>query len=150
AVISPDGKFLYVVGNTEAFTKTANGNVDFTQAFLGMQIIATDDGALINKNNLEANAVQLSPDGRQIFLSGWKNNTSYQLPWTDVYDIASNSLIKHLDHMYLMSTRRMDGQTILISSYGVSDNLCYVASLDASDTILNEWKGPYCFGWLTQ
>lgn len=95
AVISPDEKFLYVVGSTETFTPTADGNVDFTQAFLGFQVIATTDGTLFNKNDAEANSVQLSPDGRQIFLSGWKKNGSYETPWTDVYDYrpgASSSI----------------------------------------------------------
>lgn len=47
-----------------------------------------------------------------------------------------------------MSTRGMDGKPVLVSSYGVSDNLCYMASLDSIDTILGEWTGSTCFGWL--
>jgi len=149
AVISPDGKFLYVVGSTETFVQKSDGNMEFKQTFLGLQIVAIEDGALINNIDSEGNSVQLSSDHRQVFLTGWKNNGSYGSPWTDIYDTSSNSLVRHIDNAYLTSTRLIGGRPILVSSYGVSDNLCYMASFNPADwSMVNEWHGKNCYGWL--
>ena len=114
ALTSPDGKNLYVVGSTEAVTKLAKGtNWDFTFTPLGLQVIATADGTLVDKIDTEANSVSLSPDGTHVLLSGWKDSGSYGTPWTDVYDTSSGSIVKHLDGLNLIPTRRIDGQAIL-------------------------------------
>ncbi len=111
-------------GSTEAVTQQGNSsNWDITDTPIGLQVIATDDGTLVDQITSEANSLTRSPDGRQVFLSGWKQNNSYGMPWTDVYDISSRSVIKHLDGVYLIPTRRMDGKPILASSIMLSDNL---------------------------
>jgi len=150
AVISPDGKFLYVSGSTETVTQQGNSsNWDITDTPIGLQVIATDDGTLVDQITSEANSLTRSPDGRQVFLSGWKQNNSYGMPWTDVYDISSRSVIKHLDGVYLIPTRRMDGKPILASSIMLSDNLNEMAVIDpASWAVSNVWKGSDYIGWL--
>ena len=145
AVISPDGKFLFVGGNTEAVTQQANGeNWDITDTALGLQVIAVKDGTLVKKIDTEAFPFRLSPDGRQVFLTGWKDGR----PWTDVYDISSKSIIKHLDGMYLIPTRRLDGKPILVSTY-TSSNVSYTTLIDP-DTwgTVREWKGTDNIGGL--
>ncbi len=73
AVISPDGKYLYVVGSTEIVTQQPSGNNwDITDTSWGLEVIAAGDGALVDKIDTEANSATLSPDGRQLFLSGWR------------------------------------------------------------------------------
>ncbi len=148
AVISPDGKFLYVVGSTETVTQQANSsNWDVTDSPIGLQVIAPEDGTLVDKISTDASSVRLSPDGRQVFLTGWKNGIS----WTEIYDISSNSIIKHLDNVYLMPTRRIDGKPILVADEYIGnngDNVCSMASVDLFTwAITNTWKG-YCVGWL--
>lgn len=147
AVISEDGNYLYVAGTTEAYSKHSNGNWDVTRGFVGLQVIATEDGALVDQKDAEAYSVALSSDGRHLFLRGWKNDNS-GTAWTEVYDIASNKIVKHIDSVYLMSTRRVDGTPILVSNEYFGNNMCYLASVDPTTwAIASDWKG-YCVGWL--
>jgi hypothetical protein len=145
AVISPDGKFLFVGGNTEVVTQQANGkNWDITDTALGLQVIAVKDGTLVDKMDTEASPLRLSPGGKQVFLIGWKDGR----PWTDVYDISSKSIIKHLDGIYLIPTRRLDGKPILVSTY-TSSNVSYTTLIDPNTWgTVREWKGTDNIGWL--
>jgi len=143
ALISPDGKFLFVAGFTEAVTEQA-----ITDTSLGLQVIAVEDGTLVNKIETEASLTRLSPNGRQIFLSGWKRDNN-GTPWTDVYDISSRSIVKHFDGLYLFSTRRLDGKAILVSSNQINEHVSYMASVEpATWAITSEWKEPAIVSWL--
>ena len=146
AVISPDGKFLFVAGNTEVVTPQANGNNwDITDTSIGLQVIAPEAGTILDKIDTDASSVRLSPDGKQVFLMGWNNGT----PWTDVYDISSRSLIKHLEGIYLIPTRRLDGKAILVSSNIVNGDVSYITLLDPDTwATASEWKGTGDLGWL--
>ena len=146
AVISPDGKFIFVAGNTETVTPKANGSDwDVTDASIGMQVIAPQDGTLLDKIDTDASLVRLSPDGSQVFLIGWKNGT----PWTEVYDISSRNIIRHLDGIYLIPTRRLDGKEILVSSRTTNGDVSYITLLDPDTwATVSEWKGTGDVGWL--
>ncbi len=150
ALISPDGKFLFVGGNTEVVTQQANGNWDITDTPIGLQVIAVEDGTLVDKIDTEASPAWLSPDGRQVFLTGWKINNNYGgTPWTDVYDLSIRSIVKHLDGVYLIPARRMDGKVILASSGTFSNSVNQMAVIDPDSwTITSEWKGTADVGWL--
>jgi hypothetical protein len=137
-----------VGGNTEVVTQQANSTSwDITDTSIGLQVIAAEHGTLIDKISTEASSVRPSPDGKQIFLTGRRNG----ITWTEVYDISSHNVIKHLDNMYLMPTRRWDGEVTLVADqyYGNNgDKVCYTALIDpAAWTITNRWKG-YCIAWL--
>ena len=131
---------------------TNNSDLSITDTPTGMEVIATQDGALVDKIDTKAISAALSPDGRQVLLTGWNNNTSYATPWTDVYDIASGSIVKHLDDMGLTPTRRMDG--IRPSSSppaAISDTVYYLASVEPDTwAIVSEWKGPDYIDWLME
>jgi hypothetical protein len=147
AVISPDGKFLFVAGNTETITQQANGsNWDIKDTPTGLQMIATEDGTLIEKISIEASSVRLSPDSKQLFLANWSNGRT----GTDVYDIASKSIIKHFENVYLVSTLRLDGKPILVSNRSVSPYENYITLIDP-DTwgTISEWKSEGDVGWLS-
>ena len=150
ALISPDGKFLFVGGNTEVVTQQANGNWDITDTPIGPQVIATEDGTLVDKIDTEASPAWLSPDGSQVFLTGWKINNNYGgTSWTDVYDISTRNIVKHLDGVYLIPARRMDGKVILASNGTFSNSVNQMAVIDPDSwTITSEWKGPVDVGWL--
>ena len=144
AVISPDGNFLFVGDNTEVVTQQGESkNWEITDTSIGLQVIATEDGTLIDKISTDASSVRLSPDSRQVFLTGWKNG----IPWTDIYDISSKS--KHLDGIYLIPTRRLDGKAILVSINTISGNVSYTTLIDPGTwATLSEWKGSVDLGWL--
>lgn len=146
AVISPDGKFLFVVGNTETVTPKANGtDWDITDTPIGLEIINPQNGLLLDKIDTLASFVRLSPDGAQLYLIGWKEG----IPFTDVYDLSSKSIIKHLDHMYLIPTRLLDGKAILASSDFLNGSETYVTLLDpATWATGGQWTGKGDVGWL--
>ncbi len=146
AVISSDGKFLFVAGNTEVVTQQANGNDwDITDTSIGLQVIASENGTLVDKISTDASSVRLSPDSKQLFLTGWNNG----IPWTDIYDISSEGIIKHLDGIYLIPSRRLDRKAILVSINTISSNVSYTALIDPETwTIVSDWKGVVDVGWL--
>jgi hypothetical protein len=146
AVISPDGKFLFVGGYTEAVTQQVNStDWNITDTSLGLQVIAVKDGTLVEKIDIEASPFYLSLHGRQIFLTGWNNG----IPWTDIFDMSSRRIIKHLDGIYLIPTRRLDGKAILVSTKTSSNNVSETTLIDPDTwAIISEWKGTDNAGWL--
>ena len=153
AFLSSDGKYLFVGGNTETVTQQAN-SIDWsiTDTPLGLQVIAVENGELVAHIDMEATLTGLSLDGRQIFLTAWKDQDNYTFPRTDVYDTSFHRLIKQIDHVYLTSTRRIDGEPMLVSTEYTGSNgedLCNLATVDpASWTVVNRWES-YCVIWLT-
>lgn len=145
AVISPDGKFLFVAGNTEVVTQQANGdNWDITDTSIGLQVIDPGDGTLVNKISTDVSSVRLSSDSRQLFLTGWNKG----IPWTDIYDISSKSIIRHLDGI-LIPSRRLDGKAILVSINIISSNVKHTTFIDPDTwATVSEWKGTDNVDWL--
>lgn len=147
AVISPDGKTLFIVSTTEAYVKSTGGNWDTITTHNGLQVIAVADGSILRQQKTEAESVALSPDGRYLFLSGWKN-ANYEAPWSEVYDLASNARLTHMDSIQLMPTRHLDGSPVLVSTNYFSDSLCQLASVDPNTwKVTSDWKGT-CISWL--
>jgi hypothetical protein len=147
AVISPDGNFLFVVGNTETVTPPANGiDWNVTDTPIGLQIISPQDGTLLEELDTAASLVRFTADGKQLLLIGWGDHGR---PFTDVYDLSSRSITKHLDGMYLVPTRRLDG-TALLASSGFLDG--YVTNVTLLDPLTwattGKWQGPGDVGWL--
>jgi len=152
AFISPDGKLLFVGGNTEKVTMPSDSDLNITDTMIGLQVIDTEDGTLVTKIDTEAIPTGLSSDGKYLFLAGWKNNDRNGSPQTDIYDISSMSLIKHIDNVYLTPTRSLDRNPILTSveyTGANGDNICSLAIVDPTTlTITNQWKRG-CVAWLT-
>ena len=148
AAISSDGKSLYVVGVQNAVTQNQNGNWDFTQTPLGLQVIAVEDGNLIDQFETDATSIDMSPDGQYLFLRGWKNDSD-GTAWTEIFDTSSNSIVKHVDGVSLIQTHRIDGQAILMSSRPIGENAFIMAVIEPDIwAIVTEWKGPDYIGWL--
>ncbi len=71
------------------------------------------------------------------------------MPWTDIYDPSSNSIVKHLDNTYLFPTRRLDGDAMLASSNQISSSRCDMAVIDpGSWSPAASWSAAACAGWL--
>jgi WD40 repeat protein len=146
AVISPDGKFLYVAGNTEAVTQPENdNNWNIIDTPTGLQVIAAEDGALMEKISIGTSSVRLSPNSKQLFLTGWNNGT----PRTEVYDISSRRIIKRLEGVYLIPTRRLDGKAILVSIFTNSSNVSDTTLMEPDTwATISEWNDTDNIGWL--
>ena len=148
ATISPDGKYLYVVGSTETVALDANGtNWNMEMSYIGLQVIDAQDGTLLDQKGSEAYSLALSPDGRQVLLSGW--GSTAPAAWTEVYDPATKSIIKHINSADLVPTRRLDGKALAASSSFISDNLCEISTVDPNTwATVGKWKQPNCIDWL--
>jgi hypothetical protein len=152
AFISPDGKFLFVGGTTEKVTMpTDSSSLEITDTLLGLQVIAVEDGKLVDKINEEITPTGLSPNGRYLLLTNGKNNEGNAGLKTEIYDIASRSILKQIDNVSLTPTRRIDGKPILVStefSGTNGDSACNLAAVDPSTwSIINHWKRE-CVIWL--
>jgi hypothetical protein len=147
-VISPDGKYFFVVGSTETVTKQARGsNFDITVAPIGLEVVAVSDGTLQQKITSEAYNAQFSPNGRHLFLTGWNENSNE--PWTDIYDMPSASITKHLVGVPLIPVRHLDGTPTVQSAVMISDNLCDMASVNPDTwALVSSWRAPVCNEWL--
>jgi hypothetical protein len=147
-VISPDGKYLYAVSTTSTYIKKSTGAWDMKVDHGGLQVISIADGSIVHKQDTQAETVRLSLDGRHLYLTGWRDGANFAIAWSDVYDTASNRMVKHLDSVQLMPTYRLDGKPALVSIDYVNDNLCHLASFDPGTwSVTGDWKGD-CTTWL--
>jgi hypothetical protein len=152
AFISPDGKFLFVGGIMEKVTMPTNSSsLEITDTLNGLQVIAVEDGRLVDKIDEEITPTGLSSDGRYLFLTNSKNNGGNTGLKTDIYDIASMNILEQIDNVSLTPSRRIDGESVLVStefSGTNGDNVCNLATVDPNSwTIMNRWKGN-CVIWL--
>lgn len=83
-VLSPDGRYLYVVGQEMVTVQNTQGGFETTVVPLGLQVIDTRDGTLLQQIETKASRVTLAMDGKTLLLHGWDDH-----PWTDVLDTTS-------------------------------------------------------------
>ena len=148
AVISPDGKLLYVVGSTEAVSKP-EGSKDWNFTFtpIGLEVISVQDGSLVQKLDAQADMAALAPDKQHLLLLGWKQSSD--TPWTEIYDIRSMQVTQHLDGVRLIPARRADGTAVLQSSVTISGNKCDMLSMDPESwSVIARWTATPCANWL--
>jgi hypothetical protein len=109
--IAPDGRYLYVVGEESRATKNDRGDYDMEFLPLGMQVIDTQDGALVRELATDASYLAISPDGTSLMLQGWKRIKGGNAhPWTDVLDLQSMQVAQSLEGTAYPS-RLLDGST---------------------------------------
>jgi hypothetical protein len=114
----------------------------------GLEEIAAQDGTILQHVETQATSLAMSPDGKQLYLTGW-NEPLYSTSWSEVFDTASGRKLQRLDSIQLTPTRRLDGTPALVSTDGYNNNLCQMRSVDpATWTVIGSWKGA-CLGWLT-
>jgi hypothetical protein len=148
AVVSPDGALLYVVGTTEAVSKREGTDEwDFKMTHVGLQVIAVNDGALLQTLDTQADMAVLAPDKQHLLLLGWPQDSGH--PWTEVYDLKSMKMTDRFSSTRLLPARRADGVPVLQSSVMVSDSRCNMTSVDpASWSKIAGWTGGSCTDWL--
>jgi hypothetical protein len=111
-VLSQNGRYLYVVGQERTAIKKDNGDYDQKVHPLGLQVIDTKDGTLINSVPTEANNVALSLDGKRLLLTGWSDTPdNNSLSWTDVLDTTSFKVVQRLKGTASPS-RLLDGSLV--------------------------------------
>ena len=145
-VASPDGQFLYIVGQRNDLIQDKLGNWQMIPNPLGLQVVRAEDGSRLAHVDTEASELSISADGRYLYLRGW--GESQNSAWTQVLDTSTNQPIARMDGMWLMPTRRANGTPILASSVWINDKGEHRNAIVESQSVLAEWVSPDYLGWL--
>lgn len=147
--VSPDGKFLYVVGVNYASFQDQKGSWQFEQAPLGLEILDANDGSLVDHLKLEVSDLSLSPDGKLLYLRNWGNNED-NIPSTTIVDTASRQIVTQETGAAAFPAWLINGEYLLVSEYatGETSHFMSVMELDGSP-MLSEWTDTQYIGWMT-
>lgn len=147
--VSADGKFLYVVGVNYASFQDQNGSWQFEQTNLGLEILDARDGSRVDRIEIDATELSLSPDGEFLYLRNWGNNQD-NIPWTAILDTASREIITQKTGVCAFPARLTNGEYLLVSEYatGETSHHMSVMELDGSP-VLSEWTDTNYLWWMT-
>jgi len=96
-VPSPDGRYLFVVGQQNVATKKEKDEIQVDTVPLGLQVIDVQTGVLVQQFDTKANRLSLSQDGKLLFLNSWEMIGSSERVWTDVLDLSSWKVTQRFD-----------------------------------------------------
>jgi DNA-binding beta-propeller fold protein YncE len=148
AAVSPDGKFLYVVGVNNSSFQDKQGNWQMEQTPLGLEIIQTSDGSRVERIENDATEISLSPDGRFLYLRNWGQKS----PWTEIYDMANQQVTTHKEWIFAMPAMRINGEYLLVSTVSTDEYTHHMRVLEPDGSkVLSEWtvSGENYVYWLT-
>lgn len=146
AVISPDGKLLYVVGVNHATFQDTSGNWQWEQTPLGLEILQTSDGSRVDHMETDTTELSISPDGRFLYLRSWDQNT----PSTEIFDTLRQQVILRKDKLSAMPAWLINGQYLLTSTYSTSDTAHHMSLVQPDgSSVLAEWTDTEYVWWLT-
>jgi hypothetical protein len=147
AVISPDGQFLYIVGQRSELGKTTGNETQVNNIPLGLQIVRTKDGSRVAHYDTDAQELSISADGRYLYLRSW--GTSPEIARTEIFDTSTNQIVSLMDGMWLVPARRVDGSPILGSNVWMNDkNINHNSIVDPQNlSVLSEWVGSDSITW---
>jgi DNA-binding beta-propeller fold protein YncE len=113
AVLSPDGKTLYVTGFTGLPSVDANGNWLWETIPLGLQKIDVASGEEMDRVNNETQEISLSGDGATLYLHGW---IADGVNWTEIVNAGDLELIQRIERQFLQPAQTQDGKRLVLSS----------------------------------
>ncbi len=143
--VSPDGQFLYVVGVKNASSQDQQGNWEYNQTPLGLEIIQASDGTRVEHFETDATELSLSPDGRFLYLKNWMDTA----PWTEIFDTAARKIVARKESFYATPVLLMNGQLLLASTYVSPDQENHMSVRQASDlSVMSDWTGSEFIYWL--
>lgn len=147
AVIGPsgDGDRLYVIG------QGYDEDEPLALTPLGLQVIDVTNSAEVARLETEATEIRLSPDGEQLYLSGWSQSGQpgvLPTPWTEILETHDLQAIAYLDKQHAVPARRLDGRPILLSSY-VRRGRTVLSTLDPEAfEVIHAWSVAGDATWL--
>ena len=149
AVVSPDGQFLYIVGERNELADAENDEWQINTIPLGLQVVRVEDGSRLGRYDTKASDISISNDGHFLFLQGW--NQTQGSAWTQIFDTKTNQPITQVqDNTWLVPTRRLNGMPILTSSVFINDeDQQHYSIVDPEDfSMLAEWSSTDYLVWL--
>jgi len=147
--ISPDGQFLYIVGERNELVDSKSDEWQINHIPLGLQIVRAEDGSRIDRYDTEASDVSISYDGGYLFLQGWSESDGSA--WTQIFDTETNQPVTQVENnTWLVPTRRLNGAPILASSvYMNGEDQQHYAIVNPEDLFpLAEWSSSEYLVWL--
>lgn len=108
--LSPDGRYLLVVGQETRVQTNERGEYVDERIPLGLQVIDTQDGTLVREVDTGASLVALAPDGRSILLSGWTLDDNGGREWAELLDPSTGKVVQRLSG-FARPSRLLDGST---------------------------------------
>lgn len=148
-IVSPDGRFLYVVGVNSATFQDQQGNWQMEQTPLGLEIIRTTDGSLERYVETDTTELSLSPNGRFLYLRNWGSHPE-NIPWTEIFDTTSQQIVARKDKVSASPTLLMNGEFLLTSTYSTAETSHHMSILQPDGSaVLAEWTDHNYIYWLT-
>lgn len=155
AVLSPDGRQLYVVEQTMNPTRDADGNWESIETHLGLQVIDAKSGRKVTNRDrdidvagtwISVDRIWFTPDGAHLVVNGWSDS---ERSWTEVLDATSLERVARLTGWEITVARRMNGRPIILASqYG--EKRREQAVLDPeSFAVVDTWTGEINASWVT-
>jgi WD40 repeat protein len=149
AAISPDGRYLYVVGMNSSTSQDQHGNWQMEQTPLGLEVIQTTDGSRLSHIETDTTELSLSPDGRFLYLKNWGNNQD-NIPWTEILDTSSWETVARKAKVAGMPVSLVNGGFLLVSTYSTAETSHHMSVLTPDGSrVLAEWTAPTSIWWLT-
>jgi hypothetical protein len=143
-VLSADGSYFFVVGQTWHAVKDNSGNWTAAQSPLGLQVIDVNSGTQVLNLATAATDLQLSPDGTLLFLHSWKPyNDIISMPFTEVLDVKKLAIVNRLPGQY-QPTRLLDGKIAWLYENPQPDNSDHLAIyMPGASQPLSQWSERY-------
>lgn len=148
-VISPDGQYLYIVGERNEMAKSEGDEWQVNMIPLGLQIVHAEDSSRIDRYDTKASDVSISYDGQYLFLQGWSQMQGSA--WTQIFDTETKQPVTRVqDNTWLVPTRRLNGAPILASSVYINgeDQQHYTTVNPEDFSVLAEWSSTDYLAWL--
>ena len=111
AVISPDGRQLYLIGR--AMTSLPGKEKSWhIEEELGLQVIGVESGQIVTNQASRAERIRITPDGTYLLLEGWGPEER----WTEVLERASLKRVARLVDWEVSVSRGLDRQLLALAS----------------------------------
>ena len=111
-VLSPDGKRLYVVGQTLDDRAEAGAEREPVQTPLGLLVVDTATGRRLAWRETQATQIGISHDGATLFMVGWGQDA----PWTEAVDAQSLARLALLNGWEARTVPALDGREIVVAA----------------------------------
>lgn len=136
AVISPDGKRLYMLSTTTDAELNQDGFWENTHVNTELQVIDPQSGQILARMPASGYRIRLSPDGRYLFIDNWTD------PGVDTEIWSADDLkrVASLKGWELVYSPDIDGNMVLLGSRG-NNTTTKLARIDPdSFQVQGSWK----------
>lgn len=113
AVISPDGKTLYVSGETWTSPVDAEGNFTMYNEALPLQAVDAATGTILNESDAGSATLRMTPDGQTLLLMDWGNNW----PVNKALDAQTLDLVNQVVGPEVLPAYGQDGEQLLLGQH---------------------------------